>query len=405
MKNFFRSGTRPEQTSGVALPVALFGLIVVSILVSSALVTSSTELALSRAHQTGTEELYAADSALESFVAQRAAMTENTEERMVTGTYPASTPGGKSFSISVAELFRGIPQAVPGGFQRSEVFSLVASPSSGRGRSTGTFLELYRFASDISFHIDSGLTLGGDGAVSGDAFISDGSGPGSTCDSASAETAVRHAAATQVNQQGSGFEIHGGVVQDTSDASQLMEHVLNGHDLNQLTELATFRFGPMFGEAVFTGEVSQSAGSVDHQWGCPALLVGGCTLQQSAFYPTVVIDAAGGTVDLAGDHGQGILVVRNGNLHLGGDLRFAGIVLVEGKVYVSGSSRVDGGIVAMGNVPDIVAGEGSSMSGSSAIHFNRCEIVEAQRSLTIASVSGSPQTMGSPTFAWFEVVR
>ncbi len=391
-----------RQRQGVALPVALFGLVVVSIMVTAALVTASTELTLSRAHQAGIAELYEADRALESFVAQRAGIPADSADRLAAGSYAVAV-GGKGYSVSVGRVFQGVPEAVAGGFEAREVFSLLVSPASGRGRSVGAFLELSRLASDISFHIDSGLTLGGDIAISEDASIGDGASLDVACDSSQVGEAVRHAEGTEVSRQGDGHQMYGGIVQDTRTSGELMEHVLNGHDLAELSERATIRFGPMFGEAPFAGVVSQLAGDSEYRWGCPTALVTGCTTPQATFYPTVVIDADGEAVDISGDHGQGILVILNGDVRLGGDFQYAGIILVEGAIHLAGTSRVEGGVVAMGEVAG--AETGASLSGSSSIRFNRCQIVEAQRALTIASVDSAPQMMGSPTVGWFEVIR
>jgi hypothetical protein len=54
-------------------------------------------------------------------------------------------------------------------------------------------------------NVDSGLTLGVNTTVSGNATISDGSSAGAACDSASATAAIRHSADTQISQQGVGM--------------------------------------------------------------------------------------------------------------------------------------------------------------------------------------------------------
>lgn len=397
---------RLSGTEGLALPVALLGLVAVSVLVTSALVTSSTELSLSRAHQDGTRSLYAANGALERFVAQRAAMTTNTENRLATGSYPVTVATGEAYSVAVANLYSGDPVAQSGGsYSRKETYSLLAAPATGRGRSVGAFVEVSRFATAISFNVDSGLTLGSDATVTGSATISDGSSAGAACDSASAPAAIRHADGTEVNEQGSGHDIYGAVIEDSRASAQLMAHVLNGHDLAELTQYATFRFGPMFGQPAFTDGVSQTATNPSYRWGCPAQLVTGCSAQQAAFFPTVVIDANGGTVDLTGVHAQGVLVVRNGNIHIRGNFKFAGILLVEGTLLITGTPRIEGGVIAMGDEAIIDPGDDTTTSGNSLIRFNKCQIVEAQKGMTLSSMNTAPQTIDTSTFAWFEVVR
>src|SRR5690606_24526109 len=133
--------------------------------------------------------------------------------------------------------------------------------------------------------------------------------------------------------------------------------------------------------------------------------VTGCTAEQATFFPTVVIDANGGTLDLTGTHGQGILVIRNGNIHIRGGFKFAGILLVEGTLRVTGTPRIEGGVIAMGDEVIIDPGETTTTSGNSLIRFNKCQIVEAQEAMTMSSMNSSPQTIETPTFAWFEVIR
>src|SRR5688500_17498727 len=62
---------------GVALPLALLGLVSVSLLVTTALVTSSTELAISGAHQDATAALYTAEGGLQAYVAQNGTTLQN----------------------------------------------------------------------------------------------------------------------------------------------------------------------------------------------------------------------------------------------------------------------------------------------------------------------------------------
>ena len=108
-------------------------------------------------------------------------------------------------------------------------------------------------------------------------------------------------------------------------------------------------------------------------------MVIGCPASDAAFYPTVVIDANGGTVDITGTHGQGVLLIRNGDAHLRGTFKFGGVVIVEGTLRVTGTPQLEGAVVAMGEEAIIDPGDDSTMLGNSLIRFNKCQIVEAQR--------------------------
>lgn len=396
---------------GVALPLALFGLVAVSLLVTTALVTSSTEVALSRAHQEGTRALYAADGALERFVAERAAMVTTPELRLASGTYQTTDVLGGQYSVAVGDLFRGPPEPLPNGdVQRRETYSLVAEPQAGSGRGVGALIEVTRLATSMSFNIDSGLTVGTNTTITGNATISSG-GPTAACDSAAAPAAIRHADGTTISQVGSAHEIQGSIVEDALGPEQLMAQMLNGHSIEDLTELANIKWGPMFGKPSLPGGAGPThlASNPDLRWGCPALLVTGCPADHAAYFPTVVIDAAGGEVDISNYHGQGILLIRNGGLHISGSFKYGGIILVEGALRVTGGGggekKLEGAVIVMGDETVIDPGDESTTTGNSLIRFDKCQIVDAQRGLTIQSLDSSAQLMDTPTFAWYEVVR
>ena len=141
---------------GAALPLALFGLVAVSILVTSALLTSSTELALSGAHQTAARRLHAANAALERFVADRAAMTTDTHERFVAGAFVVDSGVDAVYRVDVAELFRAAPVAMEdGSVHRRETFSVVAEPDETFGRSVAAMIDVRRVASPVSLNLNA----------------------------------------------------------------------------------------------------------------------------------------------------------------------------------------------------------------------------------------------------------
>jgi hypothetical protein len=398
---------------GVALPLALFGLVAVSLLVTAALVTSSTEVALSRAHQDGTRSLYAADGALEQFVAQRAAMVADPDQRLVGGDFTATLVNGQHYMVFIAELARGPNQDLPGGgLQRRETYSLLAQPQNGRGRGVGALIEATRMASPVSLNIDSGLTLGAGADIRGAATISDGS-DSEVCTEGAAPAAIRYSSDATVTIEGAARDrLVGDTIQDTRSAADLMLHVLDDNSLADLSAMANIRFGPMFDARTFPNGAgpTHTAAAADLRWGCPPHMVAGCPAEHAAYFPTVVIDAAGEEVRISNYHGQGTLVVRNGSLHITGSFKYAGIILVEGTLRVTGGGggntpNIEGGVIAMGDESVIDPGDDNELTGSSVIRFNLCQIMEAQRGLTAGSLETAPQTIDAPTFAWFEVVR
>lgn len=390
---------------GVALPLALFGLVAVSILVTSALVTSSTEVALSRAHQSGTQALYEADAALEEFVAERAAMVANPDQRLVTGAFQVDVASGDAYEVTVTELFTAAPTELANGdMERRETYSLLAAPQAGVGRGVGALIQVTRAATAVSLRVNSGLTVGTNLTVSGNATISDGSDNLDVCESV-ADAAITHSAGTTIDEQGNAHEILGGVVEDERNAEELMAYVFEDKTVDDLAQLAQIRFGPMFDQPLFSGSPSQDHSNSSYRWGCPSQLTAGCGAQQASYYPVVAIDANGGTVDITGTHGQGVLLIRNGGVHIRGSFKFAGIIIAEGTLRVSGTPQIEGGVIAMGSEAVIDPGDETTTTGNSLIRFNRCQIEEAQRGMTIQSLDSSPQNVDTPTFAWYEVIR
>jgi hypothetical protein len=389
---------------GVALPLALFGLIAASVMVTSALVTSSREVSISRAHQEGTHDLYAADDALEQFVAARAGAAITPSERLLGGDYDVAVDDD-AYTVTVADLYESTATFLASGaYERREVYSLIAAQSDGRGRSVGALIETVRSATPITLDIDSGLTLGTNTTISGSAKVSNGS-DAALCDSASALNAIRHSSDSEITRQGNGHSIIGGIQQDEREAAELMTDVLNGATIDQLASHAQIKFGPMYNQPAFSGSPVSTATASNYRWGCPAALVTGCTAAQSSYFPVVVIDANGGTVDITGTHGQGTLIIRNGHANIRGVFVYQGIVLIEGSLQIRGNPRIEGAVVAMGD-ETVIDPEDSTMSnGNPTIRFNKCQIVEAQRGLTSSSLDSSPQNINTPTFAWFEVIR
>ncbi len=401
------TGVRCLGERGVALPMALLGLVALSVLVTSALLTASTELALSRAQQEATRGLYEADGALERFVADRASLDPEgagPDGQLSAGEFSGSGPGGTAFNLTVTELSRGRVVEVDGVIERRDVFAIIATPRDGWGRSVGALVEAARKVDLTSLDIDAAATFGGGVVIDPAVRISDGSGANVPCDSMTASAAIRVADGVALGV-GPDATVDGAIVMDSVAPSEMFHRILGGSSIDELANHAGIQFGPRFGQPLYSGVASQWAGDPDHRWGCPAALVTNCLAGQSENKPVVAIDAGGGTVDIAGEHGQGLIIVLNGDLRLAGEFAFGGLVIVQGALAASGPIHVEGAVIAMGRTGSATVQPGQISGVGSFIRFNGCRVREAERLLALHSLEAAPRRIASGTFGWFEVVR
>ena len=391
-----------EGSEGAVLPVASFGLLLVSLLVASALLTASSELVLSRAYQHGLLSLHAADGALESFVSGPLipALSGAKAEPAPTVT----SFDGKPFELAITLLRLGdIEEDSTGVVSRRELFSIVATPADGRGRISGTLVETLRRTPPFQTNLDAALTAVGSVEVDDGALLAATQDETSTCAFSRSILGLRISADGMVGGAGSAA-ITGEVEQDSLAAAALLEASLGGVTFSTLSEGAEHYFGSGFGKPPFDTfygprfDASQEA----YRWGCPDSLVFACPEEAAAKAPVVVIDAGSSEVELNGGHGSGVLIIRGGGARIAGDFRFAGLVLIEGNLRLTGTAQIHGAAVVGG---DAELGDPSTPTDAVAVVFDACSVRVAERALTIARLGTAPQTLDSPTFGWYEVVR
>jgi Tfp pilus assembly protein PilX len=398
------NGVRNER--GAALPMALFALVALSVLVTSALLTASTEMALSAAQQEATRGLFAADAALERFVAERAAL-ENAEtgssDQVTVGEYMVAGPEGAAFHVSVGALGRTSILTRPDVIEAREVFSIIATPVDGWGRSVGAMVEAARRVELGAIVPDAPMILGGGALIDSDVTIGNTSSGPAPCDSLVTSSAIRFAGDAPVTVT-PGATIVGGMQADTSAAHDVVSRMLGDHTIADLAAHATIRFGARFGEPPVSGQASQWAGDPARRWGCPASILSTCLPEQREHLPIIAIDAGGGAVDITGEHGQGVLIVL-GDLNIRSDFDFSGILLVDGALTITGRVRIEGAVAATGGEPDVSPAVSRISGPGSVIRFNACRVREVERSLAMQVLDDAPLRIASGTFGWFEVVR
>lgn len=396
---------------GVALPLALLGLVAVSLMVTTALVTSSNEVALSSAHQRGTQGLYRADEALEGFIgAQAAAAHDPNNAKLAPGAWAFTVGDGTVYRMDIAELHR-VQQVSPSAASRTETFSIVASPNERRGRAVGAMIRVTRTVNPNQINVNSGLTLAVNTMVGGNATISDGSDGAAGCTEAPGQHAITHAQEVTVDINGNATDITGTIHQDAMSGTQLISHVFNGKTIDELVQQASIKFGPQFEQPAYNNGKSPNSSHTDpnYRWGCPsnlmALLSLTCPGGTAAYFPVVAIDANGGVIDIQGDHGQGTLIVVNGTLRVRGNFLYEGIIIVEGVTQISGTPRIEGAVITAGDSTTIDPDDMATNTGTSVIRFNQCAVTSAQQGLAAGALNRAEQIFSDRTMGWFEVVR
>jgi hypothetical protein len=401
---------RLRDRRGVALPLALTGLVVVSLLVTTALLTGTTESAISSAQANGTRSLYDAESAMQNYLST------------VMGTGQGLQAGERTLELVDGSNRRDVrittsllENRTPTPDTRVLTAAMLAEPLGPDGNPTGrAVVAMVRQDANyatMSLNVNEGAVVGSDLTVGGNSKVIDKS---TQCADTVGAGAVLHADDTNVRESGSG-DIQGAVRESRYSGQAFVNHVLAGRTLPQFAQLADIKFGAMFGTRAFwnSARPSFNADSLRLRWGCPLGMGIDCGSAGTAttYYPVIAIDAGGGVVDLQGEHGQGILIILNGSLQITGNFRFKGIMLIDGYIDMSGTggqtgSKIEGAVVAFGNNTNRNSRvDESETQGNAVISYNRCEVNAAQEAYNRRARENPTYAPPTATFAWYEVVR
>ncbi|HST59817.1 MAG TPA: hypothetical protein VLK84_14030 [Longimicrobium sp.] len=384
---------------GVALPVALVGLVVMSLLVTTVLLTSTTEGAISAAQANGARALYNAEGGLSEVL--RAAIVSR--QPLATGPQTLQLAESRQRVRVTTALLRSdvADPAFPNVWMRT--YSLTAEPVDASGNTTGravvAMVRQNRPRPDpLSMNITSAITLGGDMHVNGNAFTV--SGRSNACGANGGVDAVRAASDSDIttnntnhfnnfNGYEDGQNTNGLNAIERSDLSrdELADNVLSGKSVEEIiaTVPLSQKFGPRW----------HAAGTPNRTWdGTLGPTDGG----------VAVIDGNGGTVEIEG--GTGVVIIVNGNLLMNGNSSFAGIIIVEGNFTLSGNPTVTGALVslAMQGENEIQQDDSAIANGSITVQYDKCAIDGALQKFGDVAHSAPADIIGT-TFAWSEVVR
>ena len=383
---------------GIALPVALVGLVAVSLLVTTAILTSSAEYAISSAQTSGSRALYTAESGLQSFV-QGLASTPELLQANATRTVSVKVGTGAGQTANVRLTTHQL-RFFDGGDAATTFYTWAVSAQPldedgvARGRSVVAFITQRREPpTPLTTNISSAITLGGNLDVNGNAFTVNGRFSG--CGVTGGVDAVQAASGSQItanndNHWNNFLGSENGVNTKGQDAidrtsmtkEQLARKVLGGVTLEQLIGSVPQhrKWGPRFDRPAWNGWVPDTAG-------------------------IAVVDANDAIVDVQG--GSGVLIVVNGDIRMRGNARFNGIIIVEGNFDLAGTPTVQGALISLATDQgqNVINLDASAVgSGHITVQFDKCEIIKAQDAFKKQSVSPVP-TLESTAFAWSEVVR
>lgn len=404
---------RIRDRAGVALPVALFGMVALSLLVTSALATSSTELAISGAQQDATQSFYSAEEGLERFVASVDAALQ------AGGSVPACSNCQVAISNSrtaIVNVVRLDSVAPAGGDPGYEIYCAIARNGSGGGREIGAMFRV-NFTSNppLDLNLQAAATFGEDVRMQGSAKVFGRQTNTGRCSDQTQVAALQYSQDASFTQNGSVQQI-GGIQQTGETKAQMESRILNGVTPTELAQSANIRFDPTnpFDKDHNGGKAPHSDNPLGskYNWGCPGTMVScdpvGKPSQDTTYYPVVDIDAGGAEIHLNGsNHGQGVLLIRNGRLKINGSFDYKGVIIVEGAVDIMGTAKIDGALVALGTVTvGKTADDRSDLAGTMEINYDPCVIARAQEAFNEnASSGGGTRSLEGGSFAWFEVLR
>jgi hypothetical protein len=397
-----RSGVRGRR--GVALPVALVGLVAMSLLVTTVLLTSTTESAISAAQANGARALYNAEGGLHEYLRQMGAGQLALDPlNPTTVQLPES---GQRVRVTTALLHSVPDDAARPDRAWTRTYAMTAEPVTAtaevRGRAVVAMVRQRRPPPvPLEMNITSAITLGGDLRTNGNAFTVSGK---DQCRASAGVEAVRAATDSKICPQGkcdsddkmdnfegvndAGTAVTGRAAIEKSNMTrqQLADNVLSGRSLEEViaTVPPANKWGPRF----------TPAGQPLRVW--DGVLNPGENL--------AVIDANKGIVDIEG--GSGVVIIVNGNMRMKGNAVFDGIIIVEGNFTLSGNPTINGALVSLAMEGDNVLDldESAVANGNITVQYDKCDVDAALQAFgDVASVQ--PPVFVGTTFAWFEVVR
>jgi len=344
---------------GIALPIAIFALVIIGALVAGAFFVGFQEQRVGHNTIKSQQAFAAAEAGAEAQVASWVPGRMNAMAVGSTAAFVGTLAGSDGW-------FRGGVTRLNGQLFliRSDGFN---ADSSARHR-VGLIVRL----NPIELGVRAALTTR-DSVELGDAAFVDGTDhvpSGWTgCDSLPAVAGIRSPDSTEVTANGGGVSAYVSgsprVARDTTVNAATLT-TFGDATFADLAALATVTIGsgPHTGMSPSLNGDGACNTADANNWGDPHTS-GPC----STYFP--IIYAPGGT-KLTGGYGQGVLVV-NGNLSVSGGAEFFGPVIVKGGISSTGAGgRLNGGVIAAN-----VNLENQKLFGAATVRYSSCALLRA----------------------------
>ncbi|MBI3982309.1 MAG: hypothetical protein HY337_05315 [Gemmatimonadetes bacterium] len=345
---------------GIALPLAIFALVVVGGLVAGAMFVGTQENRIGRNTIRVQQAFTSAEGVTQEVVANWNSGAYNNMKVGGSVQFSGTAPDGQGwYRTSIQRLSQMLFMVRSDGFSRD---------SASRQR-VGALLRLR----PLQINIQAALETQGQAKIGGSSFINGADTPPSQwsdCgDKAPTLAGIRITDSTDVSFSGckSGNCVYGDprIEQDTTINDSTLT-TFGDLTFDSLETLATKWFVPSGTLKIQPVVVGGScATGVSTNWGDPLNPGAAC----GGYFPIIWLE---GSANINGIQGQGILIV-NGNLDVQGGFEFYGPVMVRGTINTQGTGgHFNGGVIAAN-----VNLDQSVVLGDAVVNFSTCALTKA----------------------------
>ncbi len=364
---------RFRNERGMALPLAIFALVVIGGLVAGAMFVATQEQRIGRNTLRQQAAFAAAEAGAQSAVLNWNASANDSVQIGGTLTTTATAPDGQSwYRVKVRRLGPNVFLVQSDGFDRD---------STTRSR-VGMLVRL----TPLAFNIRAGLETQGNTRVGGSSQISGEDSVPSGWTGCPTETdaqpGIRIADSTTLNTFGS----CSGDACITGEPKVQQDTTINDSTLTTVGDIPFDSLQSYASKVISGGNFGSPAPSLNgtacntgdlYNWGDPLNPTAPC----GSYFPIIWSQSS---LQLQNGEGQGVLIV-NGNLKVTGTFSFFGPVLVRGELSTQGTGgHFIGGVIAATTALDTT--NTTSITGNAVINYSNCAIMRALRQSANISV-------------------